>query len=139
MRTLKEVVNRLRCASGWNIEKIGAALDEDGGVRPVPVFRSTRSSADSRAVLKVWGQAEVSARPSKKAKTPSRSGKRHDGSITLSKPGGQFELVGARLSRWIPSVPMILDAHLREPAARSAVRIALVGVGCLLECGSDVP
>ena len=121
---------------GLEHEKIGFALDEDGGVRPIPyadkpgrpqiraLFAGLCESCGCEAVLEGGNTIAL---------------KRNDGAITLE-PGGQFEL-SARAFVEDTECASDLDAHLREllPLAEQ-LQIAFVGVGFRpLGTWDDVP
>lgn len=121
---------------GLEHEKIGMALDADGGVRPVPyadepgrpqirdLFAGLCKSGDCEAVVE--GGSTIAL-------------KRKDGSITLE-PGGQFEL-SANAFELDTDCKSDLDQHLREllPIA-DRLSIAFIGVGFRpLGTWDDVP
>jgi glutamate--cysteine ligase len=121
---------------GLEHEKIGFALDEDGGVRPIPyadkpgrpqiraLFAGLCESCGCEAVLEGGNTIAL---------------KRNDGAITLE-PGGQFEL-SARAFVEDTECASDLDEHLREllPLAER-LSIAFVGVGFRpLGTWDDVP
>ncbi len=121
---------------GLEHEKIGMAIDEDGGVRPVP-YSDLPGRPQIRSLFEGLGQAEGSEAVKEGENTIAL--KRHDGSITLE-PGGQFEL-SARAFELDTECADDLDAHLRELLPLSdRLSIAFVGVGFRpLGTWSDVP